>query len=106
LDWIKSAQFERVEYRKIETVQWRMLLYEDAWPPDLLWLRQQFVSNWRTFVVHDQAGRGATPAHIDHALAASPRFYVAHERRLLLSVSGLSGWQSFVAPLLERLVGA
>jgi hypothetical protein len=105
LDWTKSAQFAHVDYRVIEAPQWRMLLDQETWPRDIQWIRQQFTSGWRKFVVHDQSGRGVNPAHLDHALGLSPRFYVAHDQKLILSVAGYAGWQANVAPLLFSLVG-
>jgi hypothetical protein len=82
-----------------------MLLDDSSWPADVRWLREQFVADWQKFAVHDQSGHGFTPGHIDHALGSSPRFFVGHNGKLVLSVPGLSGWKTKVAPLLAELVG-
>ncbi len=82
-----------------------MLLDDSSWPTEIRWIRQQFVEAWQSFIIHDQAGIGYRPAHIDHALGASPRFFVARDQTLILSVAGKSGWETQVAPLLTTLVG-
>ena len=103
---MKTDQFRRVDYVKIEPARWRMLLNEETWPAELRWVRQQFIDNWRTLTTHDQQGIGSAPAHIDRALSTSPRFFIVSDGKLVMAVPGLSGWKTFAAPLLTTLVGA
>lgn len=69
-------------------------------------MRAQFLEDWKKFTAKDQSTYGYTPANGEFALTFSPRFFVAHQGRLLESAASQYGWKHYIAPLLEKLLGS
>lgn len=75
-------------------------------PDDIRWIRDAFVKDWQRWTAKDQATAGWRAAHVDAALSASPRFYVARDGELLETAPTKYGWNHYIAPLLTKLLGA
>lgn len=105
-DWKKSAQFLAISYQEIYAASSRQLEFKATWPSDLLWLRAQFIDDWRKWTAKDQRSYGGTPATDSEALRFSPRFFVAHNEKLVETAAGIGGWRDHIAPTLRSLTGA
>jgi hypothetical protein len=102
---VKTPQFQKLVYRRIEPAGWKQLRYPETWPDELRWIRDAFVKDWRKWTAKDQSTAGWTPSHADFALSASPRFFVAKEGQLLDTAPSQYGWQHYIQPLLTQLLG-
>jgi hypothetical protein len=103
--WKQTSQFQAVSYQEIYASSAKQLEYKEVWPRDLLWLRSQFIDEWRKWTVKDQASYGATPATDADALRFSPRFFVAQDQKLIETAAGIGGWKAYIDPALSRVTG-
>jgi hypothetical protein len=103
--WQKTGQFQKVDFRLIETGRAKELERADSWPDDLRWIRDAFVQDWQKWTTQDLAIAHYAPKRLEDAISMSPRFYVARDGALLESTVGKGGWLRHVQPLLDELVG-
>lgn len=78
-------------YRRVEPYNRRLLTLPSEWPDDIRWVVEEFRKT--------KEGRGIEQRY-------SPRFFVAVERRLVVTDVGLHGWKGTIVPKLRELVGA
>lgn len=76
-----------------------------TWPEEIRWIRTEFVNNWREWVAKDRSLVHKAVETVDEALVASPRFFVGRAGHILQSAPGKAGWQKYVQPLLNDLLG-
>lgn len=90
--WRETAQFKKVEYRRIELPTARVLTVRREWPPDLQWALQLFLES---------------PDSEGVASMRTPRFLFLSrsENKLLYTTWGYRGWTDYAVPWLDRRVG-
>lgn len=88
--WRQSEQFRRVDYRRVE-LNWRLLTLPREWPDDIRWVVEEFRKT--------EDGRGIKQRY-------SPRFFIAADRKLIVTDTGQRGWDATIVPKLRTMVGA
>lgn len=99
---MKSAQFSRLDYRRVEPHRAKQVVEPDYWPEDLRWVCKAFLQDVDHLTENDQSTIGVNGLR---ARYVSPRFYVVQDRKLMLTSPGEAGWKHYVAPYLNRVVG-
>lgn len=67
-----------------------LILKEESWPADALWVRTTFLTSDEGMARPD----------------ATPRFILAQDGKVILAVTGNAGWKEKMVPTLEEVTGA
>ena len=86
---MKSDAAKKLDYRVVHPADQTLVLMEEHWPPDALWVRTAFL---------ESAEGKARPD-------ATPRFILAQDGKVLLAVTGNAGWKDRMWPKIEEVTG-
>lgn len=100
---MKSAQVQKVDYRRVEPHRAKQVVEPEYWPEELRWIVRRFLQDVDHLTAPDQSTVGVSGLH---ARYVSPRFYVVQGDQFLLTSPGEAGWKYYIAPKLKELVGA
>ena len=85
-----SDAARKLDYRIVHPANGTLILKEESWPADALWVRTAFLKS-------------------DEGMArpeATPRFILAQDGKVILAVTGNAGWKEKMVPKLQEVTGA
>lgn len=82
-----------------------MLAEVETWPANIRWVREAFLADWEKLTGNDKRSSLTRMQYPEYALRSSPRFFVASEGKVLVTATQVGGWQWYVQPVLDQLVG-
>lgn len=84
-----SDDFKKVEYRVVHPASFEAMMQEDSWPADLRWMLTEF----------QMSDEGAQRA------LWTPRFFLAENKKIILTVTGNDAWNSKMLPAIRQAIG-
>lgn len=87
---MESDAAKKLDYRVVHPADNTLILKEESWPADALWVRTAFLTSDEGMARPD----------------ATPRFVLAQDGKVILAVTGNAGWKEKMVPKLEEVTGA
>jgi hypothetical protein len=84
-----SDDFKKIEYRVVHPATFEAMMQEDSWPADLRWMLTDF----------QMSDEGAQRA------LWTPRFFLAENKKIVLTVTGNDAWNKEMLPAIHQAVG-
>ena len=86
---LKSDAFKKIDYRVVHPADLPLILKEDSWPADALWVRTAFLAS--------DAGMQQPNA--------TPRFILAQDNKIIFAGTGNAGWKDKMWPKIVEVTG-
>lgn len=87
--FLASPAFKKVDYKVVHPATFEAMMVEDSWPVDLRWMLTDF----------QMSDEGAQRA------LWTPRFFLAQDNKIVLTVTGNDGWKQKMWPKLLEVTG-
>lgn len=86
---MKSDAAKKLDYRVVHPANLTLILKEESWPKDALWVRTAFLDS--------DEGKSRPDA--------TPRFILAQDGTVILAVTGNAGWKEKMWPRILEVTG-
>ena len=86
---MKSEACKKLDYRVVHPADLPLVLKEESWPKDALWVRTAFLES--------EEGKARPDA--------TPRFILAQDGKVILAVTGNAGWKDKMWPKIMEVTG-
>ncbi len=86
---MKSDAAKKLDYRIVHPANQSLVLKDESWPTDALWVRTAFLASDEGMAKPD----------------STPRFMLAQDNKIILAVTGNAGWKNKMWPKIVEVTG-